>query len=482
MTIEKWDYFELELDGLVEGNPFTDVYIRVHFLKENRRVPVEGFYDGNGTYLVRFMPDSEGKWEYRSSSNVQSLDGLEGAFTCAPAKSGNHGPVSSRGQHLQYADGSPYFCFGTTCYAWVHQSNELQAKTLETLKTSPFNKIRMCIFPKWYPFNRVEPQLYPFEGSAPDRWDFTRFNPAFFRNIEDRILALRSLGIEADLILFHPYDEGHWRFDRMSREDDERYLRYTAARFSAFRNVWWSFANEYDLMKEKQTSDWDRFFKIVQETDPAGHMRGIHNCRDFYDHGKPWVTHCSIQHSEAEKLPLWRRQYGKPVILDECRYEGDIHFNWGNISGRSLVDKFWKATVLGGYAGHGETYLHPEDILWWSKGGELYGASPPRIAFLKEILEQDAAEGRFSAISPLNKHWNDSYFGGEEGRYYLMYLSAEQQPKQRFLNLPEDREFSIEVIDCWDMTITPLSGRHSGSVEITLPGKPMTALRARLLE
>ena len=40
-------------------------------------------------------------------------------------------------------------------------------KLYATLKASPFNKVRMCVFPKWYDHNRKEPALYPFEGTAP---------------------------------------------------------------------------------------------------------------------------------------------------------------------------------------------------------------------------------------------------------------------------------------------------------------------------
>ena len=50
-------------------------------------------------------------------------------------------------------------------------------------------------------------------------------------------------------------------------------------------------ANEYDFMKAKDMSDWDRFFRIVQERDPYSHLRSIHNSGPMYDHGKSWVTH-----------------------------------------------------------------------------------------------------------------------------------------------------------------------------------------------
>ena len=43
--------------------------------------------------------------------------------------------------------------------------------------------------------------------------------------------------------------------------------------------------------------------------------------------------------------------------------------------------------VNGGYAGHGETYMHPDDILWWSKGGVLHGESWKRFRFLRQIIE-----------------------------------------------------------------------------------------------
>ena len=54
----------------------------------------------------------------------------------------------------------------------------------------------------------------------------------------------------------HPYDR--WGFSMMKAEDDDRYWKYVLARFSAYRNVWWSLANEYDLMHKKTLSDWEQ--------------------------------------------------------------------------------------------------------------------------------------------------------------------------------------------------------------------------------
>ena len=179
-----------------------------------------------------------------------------------------------------YADGTPYFPFGTTCYAWTHQPAALQQQTIETLRQAPFNKMRMCIFPKWYTYNQDEPPVYPFPR-AQGQNDYTRFVPEFFHNLETRIAQLQSLGIEADLILFHPYD--HWGYALMPPEVDDRYLRYVVARLAAFRNVWWSVANEWDFVKGKKIADWDRYFRILQESDPYGRLRSIHHSGPMYD-------------------------------------------------------------------------------------------------------------------------------------------------------------------------------------------------------
>jgi hypothetical protein len=197
--IEQWGLFELALRGPADGNPFVDVTLSATFTKDGRNQRVGGFYDGDGIYRVRFMPQEPGTWTYSTASNCPALDAKTGTFTVGKPSSGNHGPVRVRNTfHFAYADGTPYFPIGTTCYAWTHQANVLEEQTLATLSASPFNKVRMCIFPKWYAYNRAEPPRYPFVGTPPSQWDFDRLNPDFFRHLENRVGQLRDLGIEAD--------------------------------------------------------------------------------------------------------------------------------------------------------------------------------------------------------------------------------------------------------------------------------------------
>jgi len=464
--VERWGVYEVTLAGPRDGNPFLDVRLSAEFRHADRILTGAGFYDGDGAYKVRFSPDAEGEWRYATRSNRRELDGKMGSVVCTPATAGNHGPVLVRNtHHFGYADGTIYVQIGTTCYAWTHQPDALQDQTVATLRAAPFNKLRMCVFPKWYNYNRDEPRLHPIV----DRPGFTRFDPAYWRNLEKRVAQLGAIGIEADLILFHPYD--HWGYALMGADADERYLRYTVARMAAFRNVWWSVANEWDLVKGKAKSDWDRYFEILQAADPYNRLRSIHHSRQMYDHSRPWVTHASIQGEDFQKIPSWREEWGKPVIFDECKYEGNIPSRWGDLSAQEMVRRFWLGTVYGGYVGHGETYLDAKDVLWWSKGGVLHGLSAPRIAFLRKILEAGPAEG----LAPLV----DPYYpaAGKQGEYYLFYLDFHQAAQVDF-PAPAEGQFAVDVIDPWEMTVTP-AGAFSGRITAKLPGRPGLALRLR---
>jgi len=497
-TIERWGMFEIALTAAHSGNPYLDVTFNATFDYQHRTVTVAGFYDGDGVYKIRFMPETEGEWHFVTQSNLPELDGQRGAFTCAPATNDNHGPVRVANRyHFAYADGTPYHPVGTTCYVWNHQGDALETQTLETLKHAPFNKMRMCVFPKRYIFNKNEPPCYPFPGEVkqvwndtllgnylalppPDFWDFTQFNPIYFQRLEQHIFSLQNLGIEADLILFHPYDFGAWGFDRMPADVNDRYLRYIVARLAAFRNVWWSFANEYDFLVERTFGDWDHYFQLVQACDPFDHLRSIHNCFGFYDHGKPWVTHCSIQHQDLLKVPDWMKQYGKPVIVDECGYEGDINLVWGSLSAEEMVLRCWLGFACGGYVGHGETYWNASEILWWAKGGRLHGESAPRLAFLRKVIEDTPEYG----LAPLTEsphqiipdgNWNKVAAGYHGLDYFLFYFGM-HQPRLREFCLPEG-DFQIDILDTWNMTITTFAENARGRVQVELPRQKFLAIR-----
>jgi hypothetical protein len=139
-------------------------------------------------------------------------------------------------------------------------------------------------------------------------------------------------------------------------------------------------------VRTKDTGDWERIAEVITANDPFGHLLSIHNCFGFYDYSRPWITHASVQRIDvyrtAENTDAWRQEWGKPVVIDECAYEGDIDQGWGNITGEEMVRRFWEGAVRGGYVGHGETYLIPLRNCGGPRAETLWVTAPHGSGFL----------------------------------------------------------------------------------------------------
>ena len=68
-SVEKWGMQESVCKGTSTGNPFTERQIRGCFQGAQETVWVDGFYDGDGVYKVRFMPSFEGEYTFRVEGN-----------------------------------------------------------------------------------------------------------------------------------------------------------------------------------------------------------------------------------------------------------------------------------------------------------------------------------------------------------------------------------------------------------------------------
>jgi hypothetical protein len=489
--VERWGVQELTLQSRrIYKNPFVDVSIQARFRSQGKEVTVEGFYDGGHTWKVRFMPETLGTWTFTTLSTDPDLDGKSGSFIVDAPRPGNHGPVVVRNQyHFAYADGTPYFLLGTTLYNWLNRDRDLEIRTLATLSRNPFNKVRFLVFPKWMVFNRVEPARFPYLQTEPGKFDLDRFDPEFFAHYESRIRDLQALGIEADIILFHPYDK--WGFSNMDEHHDDAYLRYVVARFAAFRNIWWTLANEFDVFPVQK--DWRHLGELLARIDPYGHQRGIHNCcTAFYDNSQSWITHVILQDITPQRraararndswVALDARNIGKPVVVDEYGYEGNNGMAWGNLGPREAVEMHWAVTMAGAYGSHGETYVNPGHLLWWSVGGELVGEAPARLEFLKQIMSE-APYAEMEPAPDLVANGNPLITAlARRGSYYLFHFAQDKNPADRNIGffgpatpshplpwepikpgtfgnspMPEFRigegTFRVDMIDTWNMKV-----------------------------
>lgn len=489
--VGKWGIFEISIrTDNSYNNPFTDVELYGYFQKDGPVKRIKGFYDGESIWKIRFMPEAEGEYTFITRSNDSNLDGVQGDFICVSPSDDNHGPVEVNNKyHFSYADGTPCFVMGTTVYAWTYRPEEVRKKTLESIEKYGFNKARMLFFPKYLAgmdeINLThEPPVLPYQGEK-HNFDYQRFNLDYFRNFENRVKDLMEIGVEADVILFHNYDFGMWGIDEgMSDDDAIFYLDYLMARIGSYRNVWWSLANEYDLVKNPDGSgahaefhrrDWDRIGNYIKENDPYGHLTSIHNFGPVYP-DREWITHVSYQFPNTYTLLMdLKNKYQKPVVNDEYQYEGNLSYGWGNLSPEDEVFRHWLTVMAGGYGTHGECYVvdgNKRDI-FWTYGGEMVGESAPRLKYLKEIVK-DLPYQEMAPDHTLVDGRNNFCISKDDDIYLFLFTEDSSKhvfwlTQNTFKNVQEN-EYQAIIYDIWNCKILDEIVCKASKVEIDYSG------------
>ena len=71
MNIERWGLFEYRLSSPTQyENPFRDVMLTAAFTCEAGTKTVEGFYDGDDTWVIRFMPEHLGTYSFLTAHST----------------------------------------------------------------------------------------------------------------------------------------------------------------------------------------------------------------------------------------------------------------------------------------------------------------------------------------------------------------------------------------------------------------------------
>ena len=510
MTANQYEMIELIFHGPAPKQNEAQVDFGAIFEQDSSTVKINGFYAGEGVYKLRYFPEKAGICSYRTWGVTEQ----KGQIEILPDQEGRRGIVRAVGTHFEDESGGMFHPFGTTVYAMIHQKQELIEKTYHTLTEAPFNKIRICVFPKHSSYNENEPEIFPFEKNDGE-WNPQKPCYRFWDALDKHVARLGEMGIEVDLVLFHPYD--CWGLARMPQEKNLVYLDYAIRRFAAYPNIWWNLANEYEVSGAKTLEDWHELESYIAEHDPWNHLLSCHNIGNLYDPSRENITHISAQTKLFTRIDTWRKRYRKPVIIDECLYEGNLKELWGCISGREMVRRFWRTVISGGYCTHAETFYDSEDIIWWAKGGILKGESTERIRFCREIIEhlpghihrECGVEDKMlelagKSVEEIDEIVQDKQNGddveraaqrnilrsfgslGEEAillasedyeykgciadKCFLHYHNFRTPAKDEF-NLPDDKQYRIRVIDTWEMTDTVVKEGVSGKTMIDLPGR-----------
>ena len=243
--IPKWSRFQGELISLKKyDNPAKDLQLKAVFNPPvGDPVLVDGFWDGENDWKIRFMPDMAGEWTFNITCSDESnlgLHNLEGRFLCtAPdgdTKLSKNGPirVSRSRTHFMHDNERPFFWMADTAWNGPLKSNEFDwSHYLENRKRQGFTAIQWVATPwKGAPKGNAEGQM-PFLDKAKKR-----INPEYFRRLDKRVEAINRAGLISVPVLFWASNEETNLINSLT--DDQAVLlgRYMVARWGASCGAW----------------------------------------------------------------------------------------------------------------------------------------------------------------------------------------------------------------------------------------------------
>ncbi len=427
----QWEPLDIELNAKAI-HAWWDFPVTATFkhLESGREIEVEGFYDGQDRYVIRFAAPLSGSWEYVTTSADDGLNQHLGTIQIAqpgpieidanPNLRG-HLKISPQGRSFQHADGTPFLLLADTCWSINTQRCGLGENRdgrfyqyLDDRKAKGFSMILMSYMHGFG--DTVEPHGQRNEGGYPfPEGEVQHLNSGYFTALDDRMDALWQAGMAVGV---HPtwFGKLNCFFDY---ETAERISCYLAVRYGAYNGLW-SLSGEYQYALKDCGWTTETFTKLgnaVASHNPYGHPLSIHpsgrinwpvphhaqSSRAF--HNDPWLDHHWLQTGQKitdlprvpERLAEVRALTPtRPAFLAESFYERATddehayHARW----------QCWTAMLSGaagyGYGAfgvwnfydpadpHGETGKKTEETVPWPQALSFAGSGQIRHA--REIL------------------------------------------------------------------------------------------------
>jgi uncharacterized protein DUF4038/uncharacterized protein DUF5060 len=398
-------------------NPFTDAALSGWFQAkgDNRKWRVDGFCDSNdgSVFRIRFMPPAPGDYlysvEYRQGSSTSTSTG---AFHASDGR--RHGPIRVDAQHPWHfvweGTGEHYFFNGTTAYWLMGWSDDkVIQSSIQRLHDLSINRMRVTIAgrtgvfygepvmvgraspiaPQWTVFLTAWPAKQPEDIYHPG-FDYTRFELSHWQKLDRALRFARDKDMVISLVL--DMNDGRVHPEAGS-EDEQRFLRYAVARFSAFSNISWDLGDDLDLFRDvawtRQTGS------LIKDLDPYKHLATSHPVNNVHqDRTAQWFDFTSFQdwNREQHAFMLNEREKQKrlgriiPQTNEEYGYE-DHYPVWAPKPDADSADTLrrmaWEIVMAGGYQTTGETARRGTNIWPDTGGGWMNGRGDATMTMLQ---------------------------------------------------------------------------------------------------
>jgi len=337
-VVGKWERHVIALGNpSYAGNPFEIEVDAVFTHAASGTVLVlPGYYAGNQTWKIGFMPIRTGTWTFSTSSQDPDLDGVTGSLSCV--ESGRPGLLAADPMHpkkWKFADGSHVVPIGLLFSVFLEDATPQQfAGVADFLKNE--------VGGHYFNFRLTN---LAFEGN----WQDHHLDLGLWNRFEERleVLADRGLGVA---IMPYTDDQGKPPWPAQS-PTEELLFRYLVARVAAYPVVVFNTGIDISEYRNQAWVNW--YGQTIRSLDPYAHPVSSR-------HGGgsgPFIMTGQTFDSQAHALAKISSMRSAYVNADEIPVSEDD--NWGEDSERfdfgtpaDIRRAFWKAMVAGGLGAH----------------------------------------------------------------------------------------------------------------------------------
>lgn len=463
--------------------PARDIEFWVTFRHDGGKTEhkIHGFWDGDGrggasgnVFKVRFCPTEAGRWtlaEVHSNSH-ELKDQRQGDYVSA-AKSDLSGfwiidPDSAGQRWYKRSNGAHQYIFGNTHYSFISGYREGGRPSNNDIvrdirgNAEYFKKLRFAVHADRYPNPGVHP-FFDHVGQGTESGNHShRPNPAWFQRVDRAVQAAAEVDLVADLILCGPDVEASRSILQAKHNggDATPYLKYIAARYGSYANVWMCLCNEYDI-KEPKYSEQEiaRFGRILRDSLPYSTPLSVHASQNVIFSGKfdalpPWRDHQIVQR-KLKKLAVsadtmqsaWRGDQpheprNKPSINDELSYQGagDGH------SELDTIESHLGAFLGGGYASTGYKPGNKLGQYFIGNFDAREHTAADNLRYLRQVIDENITFRKMAPDRSIFKSLNDEFRAmAWPGQEYV--LGTNKARRAQMAELPDGKW----TITCYDI-------------------------------
>jgi hypothetical protein len=425
---------------------------------------LQGYFDGDGrggregnVFKVRFCPTKAGRWRVVTvrSSAAELVGQHEGDYVTA-TESKHHGfweidPESPQRRWYRRTNGTHQYIFGNTHYTFLTEHGPDGKPTGSSIaqdiagNAKYFKKLRFGLQSGQYPHPTQRPWLDD-SGQPTDDGNYShRPNPGWFHErVDVAVKTAFDHDLIADLILAGP-DTPQSRTTLKAAHnggDAMPYLRYIAARYGSFPNVWICLCNEYDIKRPNYTqAEIAKLGTTIRQFLPYPTPLSVHDGSRIgwsaqFDTLPEWADHQIIQKKlrsigpAADAIDYVARgsdaktPRNKPTINDELSYEGDGDKH----SEQDTIEAHFGAFLGGGYGTTGEKHGQKLGQYFWGKFDPAKHAAADNLGWLRETIDREIAFWNMTPSLDIFENVHDGFRGlAWPGHEYVLGTSRARQ-------------------------------------------------------